>query len=711
MGTRSAISVAGIRNRTLLATGGVCLVLALATPASDGDGSAAAIWLWHIGAMVPAYAIGLAALWLQPGNASAGWLVAVGAWLAIATAATRTLPQVLLDAGVHAHLASNVVQVGAMLATATALACLLVVFPDAAPGEAWRRRLVRALWALPGIGALLWVVARPEVAVGAVAWPTGALPNPAFIAPLARLAPLAESMVNARSWIWTIGALALLTRWRSATSRVRSQLKWPATAALTFALLLGALVFLQQLGLVDARVRHLPQYNGWVPGIAMLTGSMLVALVRHRIVEVDLWLRRTVLFGGMSALIATAYLGIAGLVGLAAGQRASVGVGILVTLAAIVVFEPARRHVETFGRRWIFGPAVAGDDMLRQLGNALEDTHDAARIADTLVAAVVDGLGLRWARIDVHADVDAAAVIAHKGSSSEDEHTTAVVVPLAHGDTIIGRLHCGPKRSTEFSSSDEDLLATLARQAALAITNVRLAAQLERNLSEVRRQADELAASRARIVEAQVSERRRIERDLHDGVQQDLVVTIAHLRLARSQLQRDVATAERTLAGVQDHVRSTLSTVRELTRGIHPLVLTHLGIVAALEAQFDRLPLSVDFHVAPAIEAARFGEQLEAAAYFVVCEGLTNIVKHAHTSDARVVLDTSGNQLVVEISDDGVGTSRASTKGTGIVGLTDRVASLGGTLSLESSPGQGTTLRAKMPLTRPASRSVRVDAS
>ncbi len=699
-----------MRSRALLVAGGVCVVLALATPASDGEGSATAIWLWHVGAMAPAYAIGVAALWMRPHNATAGWLVAVGSWLAIATAATRTLPQLLSDAGPHAHLVSNVVQVAAMLATATALACLLVVFPDAAPHRAWRRRLVRALWILPIVVTLLWAFARPEVAIGAVAWPVDVAPNPAFVAPLSGFAPLAASLVDARSWIWTIGALALLARWRSGSPRVRGQLTWPATASLVFLLLLGAFVFVQQLGLVDARVRHLPQYNGWVPGIALLTASMLVALVRHRIVEVDLWLRRTVLFGGLSTLIAAAYLGIAGLVGLAAGQRASVGVAILVTLGAIVLFEPARRHVETFGRRWVFGPAVAGDELLRRLGHALEDAHDAAGIAQTLVGSVVDGLELRWARVTLHSDADSPYVVTHGDVASTDEPTAQLIVPLAHSDTNVGELACGPKRSGEYSPGDEALLATLTRQAALAIVNVGLNDQLARNFAEVRRQADELAASRARIVEAQVSERRRIERDLHDGVQQDLVVALARLRLARRQLQRDADTAEQTLATLQDHVRDTLDTVRELSRGIHPLVLTHLGIAAALEAQFDRLPLSVDFDVSPNVAAARFGEQLEAAAYFVVCEGLTNVIKHAGTSCARVMLDIDDGELIVEVSDHGAGSSHASHDGTGIVGLTDRVASLGGRLSLDSTAAHGTTLRATLPVKAPAARRSSVDA-
>ncbi len=402
----------------LAGVGGASMIAALATPVTVPQSSSPSIWIWQLGAMVPAYAVGVGALLMRPRHATAGWLVAVGSWLAIATAATRTVPVVVADAGPSLQLASNVLQVGAMMATATSLAALLVAFPDAEPSPR-RQRFIRVLWALPFVVSIVWVVAFPTVLVGAVAWPQGTVPNPWFVPAFGSLATTAAWIVDHRSVVWLVGGVALLLRWRHATPTVRTQLTWPMMAASLFALALGALLFLKHLGVVDARLHTLPQYNGWVPGIALVTSSMLVALIRHRLVEVDLWLRRTVLVGGMSAMIALAYLALAGLIGLAAGHRASMGVGVLMTLVAVALFEPLRRRVEAYGRRRVRGSALSGEELLRRVGGALQDTQDTTHIASTVVATVVDGLDLEWARLSRHADDDGPSLpIAAANSSS-----------------------------------------------------------------------------------------------------------------------------------------------------------------------------------------------------------------------------------------------------------------------------------------------------
>jgi signal transduction histidine kinase len=684
----------------LVAIGAVAASAALLTPANvHVDASPISVWIWQLSLMVPVFAVGVGAVALRPSHATARWLAAAGSWLAIATAANRTVPLLVLDAGAPWLLVANLLQVFAMLSTVAALIAVLIAFPDAELPGGWQRSSIRLVWVVPPMVTLLWALAQPAVVSGAVAWPARSMDNPVAVEDFASLTPMVEGVVGGRAALWVIGGAALTYRWRRSSSTVREQLKWPVTAAVVFALLAGLFLFLRHLGLVDPRMQQLPQFNGWVPGVTLVVGSMFVALLRHRLVEVDLWLRRSILFGGLSAVTVVAYLALAGTLGLAAGQRASVGIGVLVTLAAVAVFEPARRRVEAATRRWVFGKRVAGEELLRAVGDVLEDTQDTRRLGETLATTIVNSLELEWVRITLRAAGSGPSLpVAAVGITPDAEAAPDLLVPLVHAGGTIGQIECGPRTTGELSTRDEQLLATVATQAALAVTNAGLAAQLEARLDDIAHQAAELAASRSRILQAQMAERRRIERDIHDGVQQDLIACIARLRLARNQLSRDPELAASTLVELQDHTTTTLERLRELSRGIHPLALTHHGLVAALEAQACRLPLDVTIEADARVEHSRYDEEIESAAYFVICEGLTNIIKHAGTTTGRVQLGAEEDQLIIEVTDDGRGHRPGPNgSGSGITGLGDRVEALGGTLELESAIGTGTTLRAVLP--------------
>jgi signal transduction histidine kinase len=204
---------------------------------------------------------------------------------------------------------------------------------------------------------------------------------------------------------------------------------------------------------------------------------------------------------------------------------------------------------------------------------------------------------------------------------------------------------------------------------------------------------EELAASRVRIVEASDAERRRLERNLHDGAQQRLVATSLTVRMAARRLADD-PTAREMLDRAGDELIRALEELRELARGLHPAVLSDHGLRAAIEAVADRAPVPVTVDV-PAGE--RLPETIEAAAYFVVCEALTNVAKYAHASEARVRVERSDGQAQVEVVDDGVGGADESG-GSGLRGLADRVEALGGRLVVTSPAGQGTTVRARLPV-------------
>jgi signal transduction histidine kinase len=221
----------------------------------------------------------------------------------------------------------------------------------------------------------------------------------------------------------------------------------------------------------------------------------------------------------------------------------------------------------------------------------------------------------------------------------------------------------------------------------VADENVRLDAELQARL-------DELRESRARIVEAGYAERRRVERDLHDGAQQRLVALALQLQLVRSKLQSDPAEASELLDEATQELSGATEELRELARGIHPPVLTDRGLVAALEALAKRAPLPVTVE---AKETERAPEALEAAAYFVVSEALTNVVRHADARQAVVRVGRRDGLLCVEIEDDGAGGADVSN-GSGLRGLADRVGALDGALEVESPAGRGTTVRARLPV-------------
>jgi signal transduction histidine kinase len=231
------------------------------------------------------------------------------------------------------------------------------------------------------------------------------------------------------------------------------------------------------------------------------------------------------------------------------------------------------------------------------------------------------------------------------------------------------------------------LVRAVAASAALALENERLGAELRARL-------DELQSSRSRLVEVSMFERRRLERDLHDGAQQRLVALSLQLGLAKRRLEEGQSgPAGAMLDAARDELARALEELRELARGIHPAVLTDRGLEPALEALAERAPLPVSLDQMP---AERLPAPVEAAAYFVVAEALTNVVKYADASTAAVRIRRNGSYAVVEVRDDGVG-GADPTVGTGLRGLADRLAALDGRLEVHSPPGEGTTVRAEVP--------------
>jgi signal transduction histidine kinase len=233
---------------------------------------------------------------------------------------------------------------------------------------------------------------------------------------------------------------------------------------------------------------------------------------------------------------------------------------------------------------------------------------------------------------------------------------------------------------------NRELVDSVCAAAALTLENERLRAELLAKLAE-------LQASRARLVEATESERRRIERDLHDGTQQRLVSIAMTLGLAESKLAGDLPAVGPVLREARDALTLALEELRELSQGIRPAILVERGLAAALDDLSRRAALPVRLE---ASIAGRLPEQVEAAAYFVASEALTNAAKHSHANEVRLAASCEGSTLVLEVADDGIG-GAGGGGGSGLRGLADRVEAIGGRLLVSSPPGRGTSLRAEIP--------------
>jgi len=256
---------------------------------------------------------------------------------------------------------------------------------------------------------------------------------------------------------------------------------------------------------------------------------------------------------------------------------------------------------------------------------------------------------------------------------------SATAAPVKLGGQVWGALVAAGPGDAPLPAGSERRLADFAELVAQALAN----ADAYRKL----------ATSRARIVEAGDIERRRLERNLHDGAQQRLVSLALQLRMLRSTLREDPASAESLLSRADAELGRAIDELRELARGIHPAVLTNLGLVAALHSLAERAPVPVEFTRTP---DKRLPDSVEAAIYYLVAEAITNVAKYAQATRTSVAVERSNGIATVVVSDDGVGGAEP-VHGSGLVGLADRVEALGGRLHVESPPGRGTCLTAEIP--------------
>ncbi|HYT30740.1 MAG TPA: sensor histidine kinase [Actinomycetota bacterium] len=649
---------------------------------------------------IPIFAVGVAAYRKAPEHPTARRLLAVGLLYGVSLGVESLMGFLFAGGGPFRGLRAL-----DLLATSSDLCALIfatrlfALFPSGRYERRYERIVLRAVWLL-ALVPLVVILASPTLAFPANVWTsTHAVGGPVAFAGLKQLGSVARGLYEGRIQLLFVGLVLLLLRFRRSPTEQRQQIKWVLYAVALMGTLQAVAALLGVAGLLsDSTLKQISPYLN-DPILTFTLASTAFALFRHRLLDVDLVIRKSVVYGALWLLIGAAYVAAAAGLGVAAGRRLPLGAAILLTIAATLGFQPVRRRLEGVAGTMVFGIRLSGTELLARFGETIEHAFDLGELGPRIAAEVRDGLVLRWARVllDLRGDGAMISAAGAAGIGLDEAGVPQVVIPLTHAGERLGAIECGPKAEGKLTAADHDLLATIARQASLGIHNGRLAAELSARLDEIRRQAEELAASRTRIIRAQDAERRRIERNIHDGVQQELVALVANLRLARNQLRRDPALADATLEHLQLEARQTLGELRELGQGIHPSVLTDRGLLEAVVSRAAHMPIGVAVEAPGDVRGARFADEVEGAAYFVVSEGLANVLKHAGATRAVVRLSRVGDRLVVEVSDDGVGFVPAEAAGSGLTGLRDRVEAVSGTLRVTSRPGEGTTLSIDLP--------------
>jgi len=396
----------------------------------------------------------------------------------------------------------------------------------------------------------------------------------------------------------------------------------------------------------------------------VLTGIVVALIVRH-------W--RSARGWSRRAMVPLVWIGVA-----VGAEQILTGNLLMLPLSGLVSFGLAPLVL-------LAGPALFVISTVRArtaggaLGAAIVDLEPGAapgRLRDALARALGDStLQLAFRQPDGVGYLDTAGQVIEVARPDPGR----AVMPVAGSDEAVLVYDEGLKLEPQ-------LIRLTAAAASMALEHTRLQAEVQAQLEQVR-------ASRERIVEAGDAERRRLERDLHDGAQQRLVTLALALAMARDQAASADPELGSLIESASKEAREALTELRELARGIHPAVLTETGLTGAIQALVERSPVATTIIAVP---DGRFPTAIEATAYFVVSEALANVAKHAMASGAEVTIRKRPGRLVVEVSDDGAGGARTE-KGSGLRGLADRVASAGGVLRVDSPPGSGTRLEADIP--------------
>ena len=480
-----------------------------------------------------------------------------------------------------------------------------------------------------------------------------------------------------------ISVAAVVVRYARSVGDERLQLKWFAAASL----LVVATVIPSFLTtwVVAGVLSNLAFLCLWV--------AIVIAVLKYRLYDIDIVISKAVLYGSLAVFITAVYAGLVVGVGALAGSQRSPLLAALAAAVVAVAFQPARQRAGRLANRVVYGRRATPYQVLSEFAQRIGGAYAHGDVLPQMAQIVSAGTGAErvvvWLRVDDElrpetssGDGPHMAPVSVDGQVMPPLPDCDMCVPVVHQGGLLGAISIRMPKDEPLRPAGEQLVADVASQAGLVLSNVGL--------------IEDLRASRQRIVAAQDEARRRLERNIHDGAQQDLVALAIKLRLADTTIDEDPAQAKELLGELQTDTKGALENLRDLARGIYPPLLADLGLAAALRAQASKSPLPL------AVEAdgiGRLAQDIEAAVYFCCLEALQNIAKYAHASRARICLRARNGTLLFTVSDDGTGyDTRHMPMGSGQRNMADRLAALGGRFEVRSAPGQGTTITAQLPV-------------
>ena len=579
--------------------------------------------------------------------------------------------------------------------TSTTLAFMLFVFPTGAlPSRRWRPVVTLGLTAA-GLTVLgfLFVPAKENLpAPGGISLTYA---NPVRVQ---AMGPALAAVLAGAAWVVALvtaaAFLSLVIRYRTGGSEQRQQIKWLGLAAASELLLLLA----GFLALIACSCASSPIASSLLlmAAFVVLIGvpaALAIAILKYQLYEIDVIIKRAVVYGVLAAGVTVMYVGVVVGVGTLVGERGSPALTIAAAVAIALLFQPLRRRAQRFANRLVYGERATPYQVLSDFAERMAGTFNLEDVLQRMAAILAAGTGATrvnvWLRIGAQlrsaATWPAEAAPLQPVALADDGAVpsfppTERIVAVRHGAELLGALAIQKPPSEPLTPTEETLLEDLAAQAGLVLRNVRLTADLQASLEDLR-------ASRRRLVGAQDQERRKIERNLHDGAQQQLVALSVQVGLLE-RVAQDPDRVKEMAGRLRGAVQDALDDLRDLARGIYPPLLADKGLAAALEAQARRAA------VATTVDAdgiGRYPQDVEAAVYFCALEALQNVAKYAEASSASVRLTQRDGDLMFEIEDDGRGFDATLTRrGTGLQGMADRLDAIGGTLTVRSTPGEGT---------------------
>ncbi len=504
--------------------------------------------------------------------------------------------------------------------------------------------------------------------------------------------------------ILVVSALSPLLRLRRATPDERQQIKW-----LAYVGGMTAMVFVA-MELSVAAPWHsygLPVFLAcFALGIPLAAG---IAILKYRLYDIDLVVNKAVVFGVLAGFITVVYVaivvGVGALVG-TAGQP-NLALSILATAIVAVAFQPVRERVQGFANRLVYGKRATPYEVLAQFSERVAGAYSSNEILPRMAQVLAEGTGAARSDVWIRMGPDLVPTTSWPQGDGAQRRAIPVAgqllpavpgvdraVAVKHQGELLGALTINKRAGEALTPVEEKLLADLAAQAGLVLRNVRLTAELQARLEEISKQAKELRASRQRIVAAQDAERRRLERNIHDGAQQNLVALSVKLRLARNFATRNPQRAKEILRELEAETGQALDTLRDLARGIYPPLLRERGLAAALQAHAASMEIPVEIN---AEGIGRYASDIEAAVYFCCLEALQNAAKHASASRVQLQLHEQDGQLAFSVVDDGCGFDPdKASQGTGLRNMTDRIEAVGGRLEVRAG-SSGTSVVGRVP--------------